>query len=239
MMKRIVIASGKGGVGKSTAAVEIGKALAKTKRVLLIDCDPGINTLSVLLDRTDAVFSWADVAAGRCEGKEAVIRTEERLDLLPAPNSRPDRAERDIIAKAVSDLQADYDCMIFDAPAGLGEGLLRAAAGAELAVILATADDVSVRGAGKAAELLADNGLKDCRLLLNRYSVKAAKKGRLLTVDEAMERTFLRLLGVVPEDKTIGPAWEQKPNSPARQAFRRVADRLDGKNVPFLLSKIK
>ena len=112
-------------------------------------------------------------------------------------------------------------------------------AGAELAVILATADDVSVRGAGKAAELLADNGLKDCRLLLNRYSVKAAKKGRLLTADDAMERTFLRLLGVVPEDKTIGPAWEQKPNSPARQAFRRVADRLDGKNVPFLLSKIK
>ena len=239
MMKRIVIASGKGGVGKSTAAVEIGKALAQTKRVLLIDCDPGINTLSILLDRTDAVFSWADAAAGRCEGKEAVVRTDEKLDLLPAPNSRPDHAARDMITKAISDLLADYDYLIFDAPAGLGEGLLRAAADADLAVILATADDVSVRGAGKTAELLTDNGIDDCRLLLNRYSVKAAKKGLLLTVDEAMERTFLRLLGVVPEDKTLGPAGQQKPNSPARQAFRRAADRLDGKNVPFLLSKIK
>ena len=68
MAEKIVVASGKGGVGKSSCTVAIGKELAyRGYRVLLIDTDTSLRSLDVLLGVSDrVVFDWGDVICERC-----------------------------------------------------------------------------------------------------------------------------------------------------------------------------
>lgn len=243
MSKTIVIASGKGGVGKSTTAAALGKILGERgHKTLIVDCDPALNSQSLLLRKTDALFSWLDVSKERCRLSEAICEVSENLYFLPAPSVLPDTDDEEIIKNALGDATADYAFVLFDAPAGLGTGLKRAAKGAACAVAIATADDVSVRGAEKVQDVLQDMGITENRLLINRYSVKMAKKGKLLTVDEVMDKTYLRLLGIVPEDKEITYAavtGQRRNHSNAQRAFLRIADRIEGKNTGLTLSLLK
>ena len=68
MAEIILVASGKGGSGKSTFTVGVSKALASCgKRVLAIDCDIGLRSLDLLLGVSESVvFDWGDLLEGRC-----------------------------------------------------------------------------------------------------------------------------------------------------------------------------
>lgn len=84
-----VITSGKGGVGKSTAAVGLGRALAsRGRRVLLVDCDAGLRSLDRMTGTEEnLVFDISDVVFGRCSPAEAIYPCASchGLFLLPAP----------------------------------------------------------------------------------------------------------------------------------------------------------
>ena len=69
-----VITSGKGGVGKSTLAVGLGRALAlRGRRVLLVDCDAGLRSLDRMTGvEENLVFDISDVVFGRCSPAEAI-----------------------------------------------------------------------------------------------------------------------------------------------------------------------
>ena len=244
MTRSILIASGKGGVGKSTAAYHLGKLLAaKGQRVLLVDCDAGLSSLDILLGVTeDAAFNWYDAYAERCEIAEAVVHVENGPDLLPAPASVLPEEAPDAVKNAVEALADEYDVVIIDAPAGLSAGLERAARAAKKAVVVATADEISVKGAAALAGRVKELGIEQCRLLINRYDVKAAQKGKLLTVDDIIDKTAVRLLGIVPEDPEITYATvtgKQRARSKSARAFARIAERIDGNNVPLKLKQLK
>ena len=85
-----VITSGKGGVGKSTLAVGLGRALAQRgRRVLLVDCDAGLRSLDRMTGTEEnLVFDIADVVFARCSPAEAIYPCggAEGLFLLPAPS---------------------------------------------------------------------------------------------------------------------------------------------------------
>lgn len=244
MTRSILIASGKGGVGKSTVAAHLGQVLAaQGKKVLLVDCDAGLSSLDVMLGLSeDVAFNWYDAHEERCGIREAVVGNGKGPDLLPAPHAPIGEDAPDAVKDALEALSDDYDIVLIDAPAGLSAGLERAAAAAKKAIVVATADEISVRGAAALARLLRANGLEQCRLLINRYDLKAAKKGKLLTVDEIIDKTFVQLLGIIPEDPEITYSTvtgRYRDKCPSAGAFRRIAGRVEGENVPLKLKQLR
>lgn len=244
MSKTILVASGKGGVGKSTSVCGIGRALAALgRRTLLVDCDDGLNSLNLMLGCADrSVFSWYDVFSETCEPADAPVALNEYLSVLSAPVTPLDEDLTDAVKLAAAPFTEQFDFILFDAPAGLGRGFRRAAAASSVALIVATADEVSVRGAAAVRAALQPTDVSELRLLLNRYETKAAKRGKYLTVDEAIDKTGVQLIGVIPEDKEIKYATVTgtvRSNCRSAKAFERIAKRICGENQPLTLSLLK
>lgn len=241
MAKTIVVASGKGGVGKSTITAGLGKALAKQGvRTLLIDCDAGLGSLDTMLGcREFSAFGWLDVFNGSCSPEEAVTKVYENLSLISAPSVTVSSDSENAVRELINALRESYDIIITDAPAGLGTGVFRAAAGADYGLIVATGDEISVRGASSVDGRLREAGVNATRLIINRYDLKAAKKGKLMTVDEMIDSSLVRLIGIVPEDESLLYRGTKTKKALSAGAFDRLAHRIMGENVELKLSLLK
>lgn len=235
------IASGKGGVGKSTLCAGLGAALAQMgERVLLIDGDAGLRSLDLLLGVTEAlVYDLGDVVERRCRPLEAVYPSVvPGLSLLSAQPGRP-FAPR-VMRAVVDSLSPRFDRILIDGPAGIGAGFLSATAPAQSVILVATADAVCVRGTAIVRRTLAELGLENCRLVLNRFRAGAFRRaGAFADLDELIDRAGVQLLGIVCEDEAIarGAAKGHPPEgaSPAAKAFRRIARRLRGERVELVV----
>ena len=247
MSEKIIIASGKGGVGKSTLTAFLGPALAKRgRRVLLVDSDTGLGALDIMLGVADRVVnSWADVMVGNCEFGNAVIKLSDNLHLLPSPRVFPKEVPDSVFSDVLKSAEKDYDVIFIDSAAGIDDNFRRAALYCERAVFVATADEVSVRCASAAAdEAMKYNILRDdMRIVINRFQKKAALKAKLLNVDGVIDKSGVGLLGIIPEDKKV-PFISvtndlPKGKSSLVSAVDRIADRLEGKYVPLDMRKFR
>lgn len=240
MARITAIVSGKGGVGKSTLSAGIGAALARRgERVLLIDCDAGLRSQDVLLGVTERlVFDISDVAAGRCTPEQAIYRCAScpGLSMIAAPLGEPltPAACRAITLAAAQ----HYDRVLMDAPAGVGEGFFTAVAPAASAIVVATPDAVSVRSGNVVREALAQKGITETRLIINRFSAaRFLRAGSFTDLDAFVDRAGVQLLGIVPEDAAVplmaarGIPMLSKGN--CSEAFERIAARLCGERVPL------
>ena len=153
-----VITSGKGGVGKSTVSVGLGRALAQRgRRVLLIDCDAGLRSLDRMTGTEEAlVFDLSDVIQGRCAPADAIYPCTETegLFLLPAPSSGEDMASPSVMRRLVPLLKRYYDHVVLDSPAGVGGGFRSAACAADRALVVCSPDPVCVRSSSAVKRLL-------------------------------------------------------------------------------------
>jgi len=240
----IAVASGKGGVGKSTFAWLAASAFSSMgRKVLLIDLDAGLNALDILFGvREKTVFGWNDALADRCSVSDAVTDCGNNIHLLSSPAELNDcKSVRDIILA----LRDRYDHIILDAPAGLEGGFRDAVENCDRAIMAATPDIISVQGAAAAAREAVKLGLDitDQRIVVNRFVKKEAKKTRLLNIDGVIDSSGVRLIGVIPEDRALvcmsvtGKRPSQK--SAVMQAAQRIARRIEGENVPLDLKHIK
>lgn len=239
MAARIVIASGKGGVGKSSVTAGLACALQKAgHNVLAVDCDIGLRSLDIILGAgEDMLFTWGDIIAGRCSCDDALTRTAYGPSLLCAPSDFEDCFTPEAMQSMAEEYEERFDYILFDSPAGVGNGLKLAAAAADSAIVVATPDSVCVRSGAVAADRLALLGIKKSRLVINRFDKRATIKGKLLNIDDVIDSTRLRLIGVVPQDNAISfnmTCGKALPNrNSASAAFVRIAARLDGRRVPL------
>lgn len=242
MAERIVITSGKGGVGKSSITAGLACALQrKGHSVLVVDCDIGLCSLDIILGaKSDMLFNWGDIICSRCSSDAALTETGYGPALLCAPKRFEPEYTQQAIQSLAQEYEERFDYIIFDSPAGLGTGFKLAAAAANKAIVVSTPDEVCVRSAAAAADSLSEFGIAESRLIINRFERKATIKGKLLNVDDVIDSTRLRLIGVVPYDRNVmfnmccGKRLPDK--SSAAQAFERIARRMDGDRVHLVIS---
>lgn len=202
MAEKIVIASGKGGVGKTSVCVGLGRALcALGKKVLIIDCDC-LRSVDILTGVTEKlVYDWSDVIFSRCDKIQAVYETKD-VSVMTSPTSY-EGISTFYMKELLSLYEEDYDYILLDAPAGLGTPLRLASAAADRAIVVSTPDMVCVRSACTAGDELIKLGIYDVRLIINRVLKKDVKKGRLLNMDSVIDNVQVQLIGIVPEDAKL------------------------------------
>jgi len=236
MAKKIILASGKGGVGKSSLTAGLAISLCDMGlNTLVIDFDIGMGCLDLILASDDTgIFNWGDIIDNACEPMTA-LRSTIGPKLLVAPPSFNEKYTPEAVKKVVDAFDNEFDYILFDAPAGVSGGFQLAAACADSGIIVSTADEVCVRVGQYAADKLFEKGIEDVRLIINRFNKKKTIKGRYLNIDEVINSTLIQLIGVVPEDikmtycSVIG--MQSLKKSPAKDSFMRIAKRIEGINV--------
>ncbi len=240
MAKKIVISSGKGGVGKSTVTAGLSRALENEgKKVLAIDFDIALRSLDLLFGVREQVSrNWGDVVLNNCEKENVIIHVGD-IDFISAPLSFNEAFTPEKVKAMIDAFDEDYDVIFIDAPAGIGEGFRLACAGADSAIVVSTPDDVCVRSVEIAAKQIASQGIGKVNLVINRFLKKLSAKRKFLNIDEVIDMTTVQLIGVIPYDAKIG--FSSMHNSTfnfkasSQKSFNRIARRILGENVPLVL----
>ncbi len=244
-MKAILVASGKGGTGKTSFTAGVGAALTlRGRRVLLIDGDCGLRNLDIVLGMSDrVVYSFADVAGGAVPLADAAARHPEfeKLYLLTAPVALPALSDRGMEQLAAQAEDMEFDYLLIDGPAGLPAELSFLAHIVTQAVVVTATDQACVRGAERCARKLEEEYcLARIRMVLNHVRPQMISRGLSGNIDDAMDEAGLPLLGLVPEDEDLiicgnkGASILKHKRTGASRAFHNIAARLDGERVPIM-----
>ncbi len=246
MSRVIVVTSGKGGVGKTTITANLGTALARLDRsVVLVDADFGLRNLDLLLNLENRiVYTAVDVIAGECRLEQALVKDKRtpNLALLPAAQTRNKTAvSSEQMCKLVKQLTSRYDFVLIDCPAGIEQGFRNAISGANEAVVVTTPELSAARDADRVIGLLEAAQIRPTRLIVNRVRPDMVEAGQMMSVEDLKEILAIPLLGVVPEDRDVivstnkgEPLVLSGDKTLAGMAINNVAERLMGKTVPFL-----
>ena len=246
----IVITSVKGGVGKTTTTANIGAALAdKGHKVLLIDTDIGLRNLDVVMGLENRiVYDLIDVIEGRCRISQALIKDKrcQNLVLLPAAQIRDKNdVNTEQMKELIFSLKDSFDYILIDCPAGIEQGFKNAIAAADEAIVVTTPEVSATRDADRIIGLLEAAGIKNPRLVINRLRIDMVKDKNMLGVEDILEILAVKLLGVVPDDENVvistnkGEPLVYKGDSLAAKAFKNIASRIEGVEVPLLDLDVK
>ena len=191
MSEVIVIASGKGGVGKTTTSANVGTGLAVLgKKVVLIDTDIGLRNLDVVMGLENRiVYNLVDVAEGNCRMKQALIRDKRypNLYLLPAAQTRDKSAVTpEQMIKLTDDLKDDFDYILLDCPAGIEQGFYNAIAGADRALVVTTPEVSAIRCRPHHRSVRTCPNWK-CDLIVNRIRADMVRRGDMMSLTDVQD----------------------------------------------------
>lgn len=243
-----LIASSKGGVGKSTTALGLAAVFARSgRRVLLVDCDAASRSLDMFAGMADtALFHLGDLILGRCTPDRVLLTPFPELPQLhfcPAPTRLDDAAVHEkfpggfpeAIAFGCTQLCSDaYDVILWDT--GSGFEIPQALAPlSHVALVCAEQSPASIRAASYTAALLSD--VPKVRLVICSFDIAAARRHERAGMLEMIDRCSLKCAAVVPLDPKMMKAQENgslpAPKTPAMQAYANLARRLEGWDVPL------
>ena len=208
MGKVLLVASGKGGTGKTMFSVNMGAALAQRGyNVLLIDMDMGLRNMDLYLGMENrVVYNIMDVLSGICRISKAIIRVDG-FSSLYFMAAAPRLDERDITPLHMTILCAKlrevFDYIIIDCPAGIGEMLEVSLEAADKAVIVTEPEFAASRDADMTERFLRDKGMDDICVVLNRVNVELMNEGYMPDLATVTSGFTSPLVGIIQEDDNI------------------------------------
>jgi flagellar biosynthesis protein FlhG len=239
----IAVTGGKGGVGKTTIAVNLAASLAsRGKRVLLLDGDLGLANVDVFLGLTPRL-TLADVLAGNNTLEEVIIDAPQGFKVVPAASGIAQLAELDPmthlgLVRAFGDISAQLDVMVVDTAPGIAGSVLQFSQAAQQVLVVICDEPASLTDAYALIKILSrDHGVKQFRVLVNQ------SRGRGLgqALFQRFERVATRFLqveldyvGEIPEDPFLRRAIREQrpvvtgyPSCPSAMALKTLALRAD------------
>ncbi len=238
MGKSILIASGKGGTGKTMFAVNLGATLVSNgKKVLIIDMDLGLRNLDLYLGvENNVVYDVYDVMTGVCRIKQAIIQDKrfENLHMMSASPNKEDGTLTPLHMKVLcGKLRDKYDYILIDAPSGIDDGVTIASAGADMAIIVTNPEYSAIRDADALDRELMKLGIQDRYVVLNKIVADLINMGYAPSLMEVTELLRPTLIGAIQFDENIqistnlGIPIVLKENTYIKSNFDKIASRVE------------
>ena len=206
MARKIVVTSGKGGVGKTTVCCNLGVQLARRGyRVIVCDLDFGLNNADVVLGvENRALYDVLDAVEGRCRPKLALVAHPYYPTLFSLSSNRV--LERYVSPQAIrlvlESLSPQFDYILIDSPAGIEDGFHRATSCAEEALLVTTPHISALRDADRVAGILKSYRFSCVGLVVN-LARRDRRRAEFLSAEEIAATLRLPLIAALPEDDKV------------------------------------
>jgi flagellar biosynthesis protein FlhG len=239
----LAVASGKGGVGKTNVAVNLGIALVRLgRRVILIDVDIGLANADVLLG-VQPRFNLGSVLAGEVSAGDALVQCPGGLELLAGSSASSfsdlSEGERAFLSSSFRHLEAIADFIIIDTGAGISRNVIEFCRASEEVLVVTTPEPTAITDGYALIKAIArEKGHGRLRLVVNQ-ALDRVEAGRVSERLRTVSRRFLGLevdnLGYVLLDERVRSAVRRRrpfvletPRAPAAACIRGIAERILG-----------
>lgn len=227
----IGIFSLKGGVGKTTAVVSLGSAIASFgKKVLLVDGNISSPNLGLHLEIVEPDISLQDVLEKRANPSEAVHQLDN-FDVLPASIFRGSKANPLLMKEKIRHLKRDYDYILIDSSPSLDDETLGAMIASDEMLVVTTPDHPTLSTTLKALKLAKQRGTPISGLILN----KVHNRNFEISPKQIEETLEIPIMAIIPHDlnflkalSNFTPSTEYKPRSEASEEYKKLAATLIG-----------
>ncbi len=243
MRKIIVITSGKGGVGKTTTAINLGAAMNYFgKDVLIIDGNLTTPNIGIHLNSPEVPINLNHVLSGKADAFEAVYEHESGIKIMPSSLSIKDltRIKPDSIKDYKEDFKKISEYIIVDSAAGLGNEALSLIRMADELIIVTNPEMPAITDALKAVKIAEQ--MK--KIILGVIVTRVKRNDIEMQPDNVREMLEVPILGMVPEDISVQKSLSMKdavvhthPKSKAARAYKEIAAKL--LEVPYDSDKDK
>lgn len=239
----LAVASGKGGVGKTNVAVNLGVCLRGLgRRVAILDADMGLANVDVMLG-LQPKFNLSHVLSGERMLSEVMVEGPSGLLVVPAASGLQRMSELPIaeqvgLIRAFSEIGSTLDVLIVDTAAGIASSVVNFARACQDIILVVCDEPTSMTDAYAFMKLMhRDHGVFRFHILANMVlDVKQGQElyAKLCKVTDRYLDVTLDLMGVIPRDDLVGRAVQRQtpvsllyPQSKASEAFRALARRVD------------
>lgn len=245
MVRIITIASGKGGVGKTTLTANLGIALAmRGKKVLLVDADVAMANLSLLLGMQSSPITLHDVLLGESSVRDAIYDGPQGIHFIPSGLSLESyrRVDSERLESVIKSVAGDYDFVLMDAPAGIEKNVLSALSACDEVLLITMPDSPSIADVLKTKIVAQRLNAKPIGVIVNFIR---GEKGEV-SIDDIMKMLELPVYGKIPYDdevrksfmqEKVSPVIIRRPEAPASGAIHKSAAKLAGLSVQFQPTK--
>ena len=235
MTKIIVITSGKGGVGKTTTAINLGAAMNHFgKDVLVIDGNLTTPNIGIHLGSPEVPINLNHILSGKADVFEGVYEHESGMKIIPSSLSVKELSR--IKSEKLKDFKKDFkkivsDYIIVDCAAGLGNEAISAIKLADEIILVSNPEMPAITDALKTIKL-ADQLKTPVKGVIMTRVKKNDIELQPETVKDMLESN---ILGMVPEDLTVSKSLNLKdavvhthPKSKAARAYKEIAAQITG-----------